>query len=740
MKKIYSLFVGMILFSHAMFAQTPQAINYQGVARDNSGNVLINQAISLRLSILSGSASGTAVYVETHAKTTDGFGLFALQIGQGTVVSGIFSSIAWGSNTYFLKVEIDPAGGTAYQQVSTNQFVSVPYALYAAESGTPGVTGPTGPQGATGLTGTTGPQGPTGPQGIRGDKGEQGLQGATGITGVQGITGPTGPLIAGAINQTLRHNGSNWIANSSLMNNGMNIGINYVPISGAKLYVHRPYGSYGPDSSTIYAYRGGNVGNEPGGTSWAEHFVDAAIKGYSDYGNNFSAGIAGYSYLDYANSCAIIGSNFTGTTWGAIAYNDGSSLWAGLYNGNVKITGSLQFPGAGTPSAGKVLSSDATGNATWQNTSSLLPAGSLLPSGTSGQTLRNDGATWIANSNLFNNGTKVGIGTSTPNTILHLHDINGTSLQLTTSGIGTTLSDGFCISQSLNYGHIIMMNHENSDFIFGTNNIQRMIIQYNGNVGIGAMSADSRLYVEDSGTYVGRFINTKVASDFNGIYGCCKHTAGYGCGVMADGGKWGVLGYAVLAGSGIRIGVQGVGNSGENNYGVAGYATGGTTAYGIYGVASLGSISNWAGYFVGSILANSFTQSDRKLKNNIKPMTNAIYIINQLKPSVYNYKTEEYKQMNLPEGLHYGLIADEVELILPNVVKKAIQPAEYENHDRNNGKKLSDEVEYNALNYTEMIPILIAAVQEQQKIIETQIKINKDQQIQIDELKALIKK
>jgi uncharacterized protein (TIGR02145 family) len=135
MKKLYLLLIGILLLGASMYAQTPQAINYQGVARDNSGNVLVNQAISLRLSILTGSATGTAVYVETHATTTDGFGLFALHIGQGTVVSGAFGTIDWGSNSCYLKVEIDPAGGTTYQVAGTSQFASVPYALYAQSSG-----------------------------------------------------------------------------------------------------------------------------------------------------------------------------------------------------------------------------------------------------------------------------------------------------------------------------------------------------------------------------------------------------------------------------------------------------------------------------------------------------------------------------------------------------------------------------------------------------------------------------
>jgi uncharacterized protein (TIGR02145 family) len=102
------------------------------VARDNSGNILAKQKVSFRISILSGNVIGTAVYSETHTGlTTNAFGLVELEIGKGTPLKSAFSSIDWGSNTYFVKVEMDPAGGSAYQVLSTSQLLSVPYALYA---------------------------------------------------------------------------------------------------------------------------------------------------------------------------------------------------------------------------------------------------------------------------------------------------------------------------------------------------------------------------------------------------------------------------------------------------------------------------------------------------------------------------------------------------------------------------------------------------------------------------------
>jgi hypothetical protein len=125
------------------FSQAPQAFKYQAVARDNSGNILASQAVSFRINILSGSTSGSSVYAETHTATTNAYGLVNLNIGAGTVISGTFSSISWGSNNYFIKVELDPTGGTAYTLMGTTQLLSVPYALYAETSGS-GSGGTTG--------------------------------------------------------------------------------------------------------------------------------------------------------------------------------------------------------------------------------------------------------------------------------------------------------------------------------------------------------------------------------------------------------------------------------------------------------------------------------------------------------------------------------------------------------------------------------------------------------------------
>ena len=160
-----------------VFAQIPQGVNYQAVAYDANGFELSNKEVGVRISIVEGSAFGTPQLVEEHDVLTTEQGLFSIIIGQGALLGGEVGSlldIPWGSNTYFLKIELDTENNGSYMDFGTQQFMSVPYALYAESSGTPGPEGPEGPQGIQGETGEVGPEGPQGPQGETGEQGPQG--------------------------------------------------------------------------------------------------------------------------------------------------------------------------------------------------------------------------------------------------------------------------------------------------------------------------------------------------------------------------------------------------------------------------------------------------------------------------------------------------------------------------------------------------------------------------------------
>ena len=129
MKKL--LLLSALFISFLTFAQVPQGISYQAIALNGSGTPVVSSSVRVKLSISDVSATGTVLYSETQLKTTNAQGLFNLVIGQGTVVSGVFASINWGTSSKFLKVEMDATGGTTYAPVGTTQLLSVPYALAA---------------------------------------------------------------------------------------------------------------------------------------------------------------------------------------------------------------------------------------------------------------------------------------------------------------------------------------------------------------------------------------------------------------------------------------------------------------------------------------------------------------------------------------------------------------------------------------------------------------------------------
>ncbi|MDX1408919.1 MAG: hypothetical protein R3330_12315, partial [Saprospiraceae bacterium] len=120
-----------LFLSLSAIAQPPAAFQYQAVARDNAGDPLANSNVGVMMSILQNSATGTVAYSETHVVVTNELGLFTLMVGMGSAVSGDFSVIDWGAGPYFLKVDLDPSGGTSFTHVGTTQLLSVPYALHA---------------------------------------------------------------------------------------------------------------------------------------------------------------------------------------------------------------------------------------------------------------------------------------------------------------------------------------------------------------------------------------------------------------------------------------------------------------------------------------------------------------------------------------------------------------------------------------------------------------------------------
>lgn len=134
MKKINLLLLSMLLTVSVAVAQVPEAINFQAIARDVDGEVMVDANIQIRLTVLDGSATGTEVYQELRALTTNSYGSFAFQIGKDAdyVTAGSFADIAWETGEKYLKIDYDPTNQFVWDlTLGTIQLVSVPYALAA---------------------------------------------------------------------------------------------------------------------------------------------------------------------------------------------------------------------------------------------------------------------------------------------------------------------------------------------------------------------------------------------------------------------------------------------------------------------------------------------------------------------------------------------------------------------------------------------------------------------------------
>ena len=137
MKNRIVLTICLLLVALSIFSQAPQAFKYQAIARDIHGDILANRPIALQLSILDGE-SGSILYCEVHEVVTNSYGLVNLEIGKGARPSHEFATINWSLGNLYLKMDMDENGGTDFKPMGVSPLLSVPYALYAAESGNGG--------------------------------------------------------------------------------------------------------------------------------------------------------------------------------------------------------------------------------------------------------------------------------------------------------------------------------------------------------------------------------------------------------------------------------------------------------------------------------------------------------------------------------------------------------------------------------------------------------------------------
>ena len=119
-----------VLLTLGVYAQAPQGFNYQAVVRNDQGAPLSGQQVSIRIS-LQDEAGVIVHYSETHSVTTSPQGVVSFVVGSGTVQNGTFADIPWADGNIYMKIEVDPTGGSNYATLGVSQLQSVPYALHA---------------------------------------------------------------------------------------------------------------------------------------------------------------------------------------------------------------------------------------------------------------------------------------------------------------------------------------------------------------------------------------------------------------------------------------------------------------------------------------------------------------------------------------------------------------------------------------------------------------------------------
>jgi hypothetical protein len=269
-----------------------------------------------------------------------------------------------------------------------------------------------------------------------------------------------------------------------------------------------------------------------------------------------------------------------------------------------------------------------------------------------------------------------------------------------------------------------------------TNNITRMIVGSSGGISItdpGASANNSApllLYMQKNSP--GSALQIGMMSPTNGSAGIWAATRGPG---------YAIAGVASLTGS--------IGIYGSNSYGVGiqgeSYNTWGVVARSTnyYGLVAIG--KNYAAYFVGNVFTSGgyYAASDQKLKKDIQEIPGAMTLINQLHPKKYSYRNDGYYgMMKLPGGTQYGLVAQEVEKILPGLVNDTKYDAPMERTGAPNSEspelRKSETIQYKALNYTGLIPIMIKGMQEQEEKLQQQQEQINNQNKKIEELSTLV--
>jgi hypothetical protein len=356
MKHFYSLTTLLfLLIVGSTTAQNNNVFNYQAVAHDaNYDTVLRNKAINVDFYITTDDSDpvNNYEYTEQHQLTTNNYGLFNLQIGDSD--PSLFSNLDWVNNSYYLGVAINNI------LISTQLLVAVPFALHANSAS----------QTANAAT-------------VNNLTVESAVPADASFSDNQTLIITADSLIISNGNgislDSISSDDNDWTVDGNNIENGNsgNVGIGNTTLTGKlnvstdanttrAIYIENNTSSNTFEKMGVYAMvSGGGTSDNTG--AWFDVMGNAT-------GTNIAVG--GYASGSGGENRGVYGSATNGTT-----------NWAGYFDGNVKVRDNLVLGTATNPSQfqykdgnqglGRILRSDAQGNAQWSTISSLA-AGIML--------------------------------------------------------------------------------------------------------------------------------------------------------------------------------------------------------------------------------------------------------------------------------------------------------------------------------------------------------------------------
>ncbi len=616
-----------------------QSINYKAIIRDNTGAILANDLVIIQFTILEGT---TNVYSENHTPTTDANGLVILNIGEGTVLSGDYTTIDWATIDHFLNVQINTGSGLV--DMGTTQFLSVPYALHAQTA-----------QNVLGLA----PRDESNGIGWRltgiGDDSSEGY-GAIGLNAIDlSVSDANGASLIFPYGATGEHSfaaGVNTIATApraiAMGHSNRASGSNSVAMGSSNIASNSNATALGfnntASGSASFAAGGSNTASGDGsvvfGSSNDAIGLASFVSGIGLHADAYLSTVFGRGNIGGGNPDAWVPTDplFEIGIGQPIGSNDDNALTV-YKNGNIAVANgrvsSLDIVGEDAIAFGNALSVGT--NTVAYGNNSIAQGQNTFSGGTNSNAI-GENAMAIGRNNFATGENSVSMGVNN-SASSYGEVVVGPYAEFITSGSSDTFDP--------------------EDRVFtvgnGTNTSNRsnaITILKNGNTGIGTSAPQERLHIANGRLRIG----TETVEDTG------SNRLEWNCGLFPDTDNSFQLGGSALRWEAV-------------------WATDGT-----------------------------INTSDRRAKKDIKGLNYGLREILKLDPIRFRWKAKP------EQGEKLGLIAQDLLEIIPEVVKTHEYVTTGEGEHASLEKKELDRL---GVYYTDLIPVLIKAIQEQQEIIQS---------------------